>query len=122
VRRLYSAAVAATVGAHLAYLMYVPIGGFLALRWPRTLVAHVPSVAWGVAVVGLELPCPLTKLESWARRRAELPPLPATGFVDRYVAGSVYPAGRTGAAQAFAFASAALSWAALAARRLRRVR
>ena len=83
VKRLYSAGVAATVAAHFAYLLYVPSGGFLALRWPRTTALHVASVAWGVAVVGLRLPCPLTSLESWARRRADMDPLPTAGFIDR---------------------------------------
>ncbi len=118
-KKAYSAAVVATVGAHFAYLMYLPVGGFLAMRWPRTLALHVPVVAWGVAVVGWELPCPLTALESWARRRAGMNPLPATGFIDRYVSGVVYPAGRTSTAQASAFAAAAVSWALLAARRRR---
>ncbi|WP_156689233.1 DUF2784 domain-containing protein [Mycobacterium sp. Marseille-P9652] len=117
-RKGYSAAVAATVGAHFAYLMYLPVGGFLALRWPKTMALHVPVVAWGVAVVGWELPCPLTALEAWARRRAGMNPLPETGFIDRYVSGVVYPTGRTGAAQALAFVAAAVSWAVLAFRRL----
>lgn len=119
-KKMYFAAVVATVGAHFAYLMYLPIGGFLALRWPRTMVLHVPTVAWGVAVIGLELPCPLTALESWARRRADMDPLPTTGFVDRYVAGVVFPTGRTGAAQALAFVAAAVPWGVFAARHLRR--
>ncbi len=118
-RKLYSATVVATVVAHFAYLLYLPVGGFLALRWPRTMVLHVPAVAWGVAVVSSELPCPLTSLESWARRGARLEPLPATGFIDRYVAGTCYPTGRTGPAQALAFVAVAVSWAALAARRAR---
>ncbi len=116
-KKLYSATVVATVVAHFAYLLYLPIGGFLALRWPRTMVLHVPTVAWGVAVVKLELPCPLTSLESWARHRAEMAPLPTTGFVDRYVAGVCYPTGRTGPAQALAFVAAAVSWGVLARRR-----
>ncbi|MEE6175959.1 DUF2784 domain-containing protein [Mycobacterium sp. 050134] len=119
-RRGYAAAVAATVAAHFAYLVYVPSGGFLALRWPRTVVFHVPAVAWGVAVVGLELPCPLTSLEAWSRRRAGMDPLPTTGFIDRYVAGVLYPTHRTGAAQGFAFVAAAVSWVLLAAKRFRR--
>lgn len=119
---LYSATVAATVAAHFAYLLYLPVGGFLALRWPRTMALHVPAVAWGVAVVTSDLPCPLTSLESWARRGAQLDPLPATGFVDRYVDGTLYPNGRTGCAQALAFAAVAVSWVALAARRLTGVR
>jgi hypothetical protein len=108
-----------TVGAHLAYLLYVPGGGFLALRWPRTMVLHVPAVGWGIAVVALRLPCPLTTLESWARRRAKMDPLPASGFVDQYVAGHFVPTGRIGAAQALAFSAAGVSWCVLARRSLR---
>ncbi|HKI41725.1 MAG: DUF2784 domain-containing protein [Mycobacterium sp.] len=117
-KKLYSATVVAAVVTHFAYLLYLPVGGFLALRWPRTMVLHVPTVAWGVAVVKSELPCPLTSLESWARHRAEMEPLPTTGFIDRYVAGVLYPTGRTGPAQALAFVAAAVSWGALARRRL----
>ncbi|BBZ45141.1 DUF2784 domain-containing protein [Mycobacterium parmense] len=118
-RRPYSGVVAAVAGLHFAYLCYVPAGGFVALRWPRTIVLHVPAVAWGVAVVGFNLRCPLTALESWARGRAEMEPLPAAGFVDRYVEGRLIPRGRTGGAQALAFIAAALSWIILAQRRFR---
>ncbi|MFZ1177331.1 MAG: DUF2784 domain-containing protein [Mycobacterium sp.] len=117
-KKSYFPAVVVTVGVHFAYLVYVPSGGFLALRWPRTIVLHVPAVAWGVAVIGLKLPCPLTSLESWARRRANMDPLP-TGFVDRYVAGLLFPSGRTGVAQALAFVAAAISWGVFAARSIR---
>jgi hypothetical protein len=112
--KAHFAVVIAAAGAHFAYLLYVPSGGFLALRWPRTLWLHVASVGWGVAVVALPLPCPLTSLEDWARARAGLRPLPSTGFIDGYVAGVLYPRGRTGLAQAAAFLAAAASWAVLA--------
>lgn len=112
----YVAVVAVTVGAHLAYLLYVPSGGFLALRWPRTILLHVPAVAWGVAVVALRLRCPLTSVESWARRRAGMDPLPTSGFLDRYVMGYFVPRGRVGAAQALAFTAAAISWGVFARR------
>ncbi|WP_244167985.1 DUF2784 domain-containing protein [Mycobacterium paraffinicum] len=115
-RKGYVAAVVVTVGAHLAYLAYVPVGGFLALRWPRTIVLHRAAVAWGVAVIALRLPCPLTSAESWARRRAGMDPLPTAGFVDRYVAGLLVPSGRVGVAQAFAFLWAAISWVLFARR------
>lgn len=115
-----SAAVGLTVGAHLAYLAYLPSGGFLALRWPRSIAVHIPVVIWGVAVVVFEWPCPLTELEQRARARAGMDLLPAAGFIDRYVAGTCYPSQRTGAAQAAAFSAAALSWVVLAWRRQRR--
>jgi hypothetical protein len=111
-RKAYFAVVAFSVCAHFAYLAYIPSGGFLALRWRRTIWLHVASVCWGVLVVLLPVPCPLTALEGWARGRAAMAPLPDTGFVDRYVAGVLYPSGRTGIAQAVAFGVAATSWLA----------
>jgi hypothetical protein len=114
-----SAAVGLTVGAHLAYLAYLPSGGFLALRWPRSIAVHIPVVLWGIGVVIFELPCPLTELEQRLRVRAGLDPLPASGFIDRYVDGTFYPSNRTGAAQALAFCAAAVSWVMLALQRRR---
>jgi hypothetical protein len=113
-RKVYFAVVVVSVCAHFAYLVYLPSGGFAALRWPRTIRLHVASVCWGVLVVILPLPCPLTALEDWARRRAGMAPLPTTGFIDRYVAGVLYPPGWTGIAQAVAIGAAATSWVALA--------
>jgi hypothetical protein len=112
-RKAYFAVVVFSVCAHFAYLVYLPSGGFLALRWPRTTRLHVVSVCWGVLVVVLPVPCPLTTLENWARARTGMAPLPATGFVDRYVEGTLYPSGRTGIAQALAFGAAVASWVAL---------
>ncbi|WP_310785162.1 DUF2784 domain-containing protein [Mycobacterium sp. Z3061] len=112
-KRRYFALVVATVAAHFAYLAYLPSGGFLALRWRRTFWLHVPTVCWGAAVVALDLRCPLTSLEDWARARAGMGALPQNGFIGRYVDGGVLPANRTGTAQALAFTAAALSWIAL---------
>jgi hypothetical protein len=117
-----SAAVAITATAHLAYLIYLPSGGFLALRWPRSIALHIPVVVWGISVVAFELRCPLTELEQLARARAGMDPLPSSGFIDRYVAGVFYPAHRTGTAQAAAFIAAAASWIMLARNYLRRDR
>ncbi len=91
-KRRYFAVVVATVAAHFAYLAYLPSGGFLALRWRRTFWLHLPTVCWGIGVVALDLPCPLTSLEAWARARAGMGPLPKTGFIGRYVAGAVMSA------------------------------
>ncbi|WP_235216013.1 DUF2784 domain-containing protein [Mycobacterium kyorinense] len=111
---------AAIVATHFAYLIYLPSGGFLALRWPRTVVLHVPAVLWGVGVVAFGFPCPLTWLEQRARGRAGLGPLPASGFVDRYVEGVFYPVGTTDVAQTVAFAVAGISWVVLIAKRGRK--
>jgi uncharacterized membrane protein (GlpM family) len=111
------AAVVLTVGAHLAYLIYLPSGGFLALRWPRSIALHVAAVIWGVAVVAVGLPCPLTELEQRARAWAGMNRLPESGFIDRYVAGVFYPANQTGAAQALVFSAAVVSWVMFACKR-----
>lgn len=113
-RAFYAGAVAATVAAHLGYLVYLPSGGFLALRWPRSRWLHVPVVVWAIAVVTVQLPCPLTWLEQRARDRAGMAALPPDGFIGRYAAGVVYPTDATRYAQALAFAVAASSWAVVA--------
>ena len=120
-KRMYFAFVMLTVGTHFAYLVYLPSGGFLALRWPRTMLLHVPTVVWGVCVVKLDFACPLTSVEQWARTRAEMDPLPAGGFIDRYAAGVVYPSNGTGVAQTLAFLAAAVSWVVFASKRRRKI-
>jgi hypothetical protein len=115
-KKRYVLTVALTVGAHFGYLLYLPSGGFLALRWPRSILLHVPAVGWGICVVACGSPCPLTRLEEWARARAEMNPLPVAGFTERYVAGVFYPSHATRIAQALAFAAAAVSWVMLAAK------
>ncbi|QLL09032.1 DUF2784 domain-containing protein [Mycobacterium vicinigordonae] len=119
-RKPYAAVVVGAVATHIAYLIYLPSGGFLALRWRRSCWLHVPAVCWGVAVVTMELPCPLTTLERWARARADMDPLPTTGFIGHYVDGVMLPANRIGAAQSFAFLAAAASWIVLCVQRYKR--
>jgi hypothetical protein len=100
--------------------VYVLGGGFAAWRWPRTIAVHVAAVAWIVAIVAFRLDCPLTYLEHWSRRRAgEAGPFP--GFIDRYVAGVIFPARYQPVALALLLAIVLISWLGLAARRCRRV-
>ncbi|GAA3147277.1 hypothetical protein GCM10020001_083240 [Nonomuraea salmonea] len=40
-------------------------------------------------VTGVE--CPLTLVEDWARRHAGEAGLPASGFIDHYIEGVIYP-------------------------------
>ena len=81
-RTPYTALVGLTVAAHFAFLIYLPIGGFLALRWRRSIWVHVAVVLWGLGSVALHLWCPLTALEQWARPRAGMAPLGSAGFID----------------------------------------
>ncbi|BBY65216.1 DUF2784 domain-containing protein [Mycolicibacterium helvum] len=113
-KKVHFATVAATVVAHFAYLIYLPSGGFLALRWRWTFWVHLPTVGWGICVATLDVPCPLTAIEQRERSLAGMHPLPQSGFVGRYVAGVLFPANRTGVAQKLAFLAALVSWIALA--------
>ena len=109
-RTPYTALVGLTVAAHFAFLIYLPIGGFLALRWRRSIWVHVAVVLWGLGSVALHLWCPRTALEQWARPRAGMAPLGSAGFIDHYLTGVVYPAGETGYVQAGAFTAVVVSW------------
>jgi hypothetical protein len=83
------------LAAHFAFLAYVVVGGFLAVRWPAAFWPHLGAAIWGVLVVGVPLDCPLTRAENWARRRAGEPGL-TRGFIDRYFDGVLYPERFTG--------------------------
>ena len=62
-RVLNTVAVWLVVAAHFAFLIYLPSGGFLALRWRRTIWLHVLAVSLGIGSIALQFWCPLTALE-----------------------------------------------------------
>jgi hypothetical protein len=98
------------VTAHFAFLAYLPVGGFLALRWRRSIWLHVPVVVWAIGSVIARYDCPLTDIERWARSRAGLAPLGPAGFIDHYLTGVIYPTGASGAIPVLVFAAVAASW------------
>jgi Protein of Unknown function (DUF2784) len=108
---MYAIAAGLLVALHFAFIGYVVIGGFLALRWRRTMWLHVPAVIWAAAIATKRADCPLTWAERWARHRAGLAPLPPNGFIAHYVTGTLYPAGWLMGVQVAAFALVAVSWA-----------
>lgn len=118
----YTTVVAVTVAAHLAFVAYGVIGGFVALRWPRSIWLHVPVVLWCVAIEIVDFVCPLTALERWARARAGMAPLPPDGFIDYYITGVWYPARYEYPVLAVVLLVVLVSWVlvALSVRRRRR--
>ncbi len=86
----YRLAADAVVVVHLAYLVFLAIGGLLAWRWPRLVWWHVPAVAWGLVSITVGVDCPLTAIEKHFRRLAGEQGY-AGGFIDHYVQGVVYP-------------------------------
>jgi hypothetical protein len=100
----------ATMIVHFAILGYLVFGGFLAWRWPRAIWPHLLMAAWGLFSTLWQWPCPMTALENWARRRAGEAGLGATGFIDHYLTGVVYPERYTVLVQVLAAIVVACSW------------
>ena len=79
------------VVTHLAFILFVVLGGLLALRWPRALWLQVPAAVWGVLVEVGGWICPLTPLENRLRGLAGDAGYPG-GFVEHYLLAWLYPA------------------------------
>ena len=106
----------AIVVAHLAFIGYLVAGGFLAWRWRRTIWLHIPVVAWGFASVIVGVECPLTHLENGARHAAGMAGLPATGFIDHYLTGVIYPDSTLAVVRMLVAACVIGSWCGFVAR------
>ena len=107
---MYHIVVGLAVVAHVAFLCYLIVGGFLALHWRATIWLHVPAALWGIAITAARLDCPLTALERWGRAKAGMAPLPPDGFIAHYISGVIYPASWAGFAPLVVFALVAVSW------------
>ncbi len=55
---------------HLAFIVFVVVGGVLALRWRWAPLLHLPAAGWGVFVELSGRVCPLTPLENALRHAA----------------------------------------------------
>lgn len=86
------------VAAHLAFVVFVVLGGLLALRWPRVIWVHLPAAVWGVLIEFAGWLCPLTPLENWLRLRGGEAGYSGS-FIERYVLPVLYPAGLTRSVQ-----------------------
>lgn len=75
---------------HLAFILFVVLGGFLAWRWPRLAWLHLPAAAWGALIEFGGWPCPLTPLENHLRALAGEAGYRG-GFVEHYLLPLVYP-------------------------------
>jgi hypothetical protein len=79
---------------HLAFILFVVLGGFLVLRRPALAWLHLPVVAWGAWIEFSGWICPLTPLENWLRERGGESAY-AGGFIEHYLTALIYPAGLT---------------------------
>lgn len=88
----------AVVALHLAFILFVVLGGLLAWRDLRFAWLHLPAAAWGAFAELTGTICPLTPLENALRMRAGQAGYEG-GFIDRYLVPIIYPAGLTPALQ-----------------------
>ncbi len=95
---LYRIAADAVLLLHLAFVVFVVLGGFLVLRWRKLAWAHLPAVAWGALVEFSGWICPLTPLEI-ALRQAAGDAAYAGDFVEHYLVALLYPESLTRAVQ-----------------------
>jgi hypothetical protein len=79
---------------HLAFVLFVVLGGLLALRWRRVAWVHVPVALYGATIEFLGFVCPLTPLEVWLRRRGGEAGYEG-GFIEHYIVAVLYPRGLT---------------------------
>ena len=52
---------------HFGFVLFVVLGGLLALRWPRAAWFHLPAALWGAGIEFVQGICPLTPLENHLR-------------------------------------------------------
>ena len=87
----YRIAADAVVLLHVAFIVFVVLGGLLALRRPWVAILHLPAAVWAVLIESFGWICPLTPLE-FELRIAGGEAGYQGGFVDRYIVPLVYPA------------------------------
>ncbi len=85
---------------HLAFVIFVVLGGLLVLRWRQLAWAHVPAFLWGALVEFTGWVCPLTPLENWLRQKGGGLAY-RTDFIQHYILPVLYPAILTRGLQIF---------------------
>jgi hypothetical protein len=91
---LYRALADLVLLVHLAFVVFVILGGLLVLRRPMWAWLHLPCAAWGVLIEFAGWICPLTPWEVSLRIRGGEAGY-AGGFIAHYVTAVLYPAGLT---------------------------
>ncbi|HEX9220368.1 MAG TPA: DUF2784 domain-containing protein [Gemmatimonadaceae bacterium] len=95
---IYRALADVILVAHLAFVLFVVLGGLLVLRWPRLAWLHLPAAIWGVLIEYSGWICPLTPLENSFRTRGGEAGY-SGGFIQHYIQPVLYPSGLTRSTQ-----------------------
>ena len=107
---------------HLVTIVYVVVGGPLALRWPSTARVHIVVALLVGGVFALGMDCPLTVWQKAALERSGRPAY-AGGFIEHYLVRPLTGSGITPTVNAVIVVvwvvPTVISYAILAQRRLR---
>ena len=79
---------------HLAFIVFVVLGGFLAYKWHWMALIHIPAATWGAIIEYKSWICPLTPWENKLRILAGEEGYPE-GFIEHYLMPIIYPSGLT---------------------------
>ncbi len=90
----YALAAESVLLVHLAFIVFVMLGGWLAIRHRAWAVVHLPAAAWGAYVELSGRICPLTVWENALRVRAGQAGYQGS-FIEHYLLAIIYPAGLT---------------------------
>jgi len=93
-RMVFKLAANALALIHLAFIVFVILGGLLLLKWPKLMWLHIPAAVWGALIEFGGWYCPLTSMENAMLRRAGESGY-SGGFVAHYIFAAIYPAGLT---------------------------
>lgn len=95
---IYRALADLVLVVHLAFVLFVVLGGLMVVRWTPLAWLHVPAAIWGVMIEYSGWICPLTPLENSFRVRGGGAGY-SGGFIEHYVLPALYPAGLTRSTQ-----------------------
>ena len=79
---------------HLCFIVFVLLGGFVALRWRWLPWLHLPAIIWASLLEFQGWICPLTPLENWLRHEGGAAGY-SGGFIEHYLMPVIYPSGLT---------------------------
>jgi hypothetical protein len=77
--------------AHLAFIVFVILGGLLVFRKRWLALLHLPAVLWGALIEFQGWGCPLTPLEQQLRIAGNQAGYTG-GFIEHYLLPLIYPA------------------------------
>lgn len=86
----YSIAADFIVILHFGFILFVVLGAFLVLKWPRVFYLHIPALTWGALIEFMGWRCPLTPFENSLRIAAGQQGYTG-GFIETYLIPLIYP-------------------------------